>query len=299
MSKKSKIIFGLIVAVAILLLAGWYISTHNVAVLSPQGTIAQKEKSLITFTALLSLVVVVPVFIMTFTIAWKYREGNHKAQYKPDWDHNSAIEAVWWLIPTLLILLLAGVTWRSSHELDPFKPIYADAKPMTIQVVALDWKWLFIYPDQKIASVNYVRFPQQTPINFEITADAPMNSFWIPQLGGQIYAMTGMSTHLHLMADGQGTYRGSSANLSGRGFAGMDFLAQSTTSGEFNSWVKQVKKSGHPLDQKTYAVLALPSQNNQPTTYSSASPNLYDTIVMKYMLPGAQSQNLNSDGYKP
>jgi len=285
MSKKHKapILLTFVVVVGLLYL---FISRyHAIAVLNPQGVIAQKERNLIVLTTLMSLIIVIPVFVMTFYFAWKYREGNKKSKYQPDWDHNAVAETVWWAIPAIMILILAGITWHTSHELDPFKPINSSTRPLTIQVVALDWKWLFIYPEEQIASVNYVQFPQKTPLKFEITADAPMNSFWIPKLGGQIYAMSGMSTHLNLMADNTGVYRGSSANISGRGFAGMHFTARSSTAPDFQRWVDQVRQSSEILTPAEYARLARPSENTPPNVYSSVDQHLYDTIVMKYMMP--------------
>lgn len=281
---------------AIFLLAVIYFHSHSVAVLSPKGVIAGKERSLIITATLLMSIVVIPVFILTAFIAWKYQETNTKAKYQPELDHNSVLEFFWWAIPGFIILALAVITWNSSHQLDPFKPIASDKPPVTIQVVALQWKWLFIYPQQNIASVNLVQFPAQTPINFEVTADAPMNSFWIPQLGGQIYAMPGMSTQLHLMADGQGTYRGSSANISGTGFAGMDFQAKSSSQTDFNHWVTQVRRSQNNLSLAKYNKLVKPSQDNPTSYFSAAQSGLYDRVVMKYMLPASQLPYINSHG---
>ena len=286
MSKKHKALVAVFLIVLVGLIALFLSNADSFAILNPKGEVADKQRNLIVLTSLMSILIVVPVFIMTFYFAWKYREDNKKAKYEPDWDHSAIAETVWWTVPLILILILAGITWQSSHELDPFKPLDSAKQQMTIQVVALDWKWLFIYPDQQIASLNYVQFPEQTPVRFEITSDAPMNSFWIPQLGGQIYAMSGMSTHLNLMADGPGTYRGSSANLSGRGFAGMRFEAESTSQAEFASWVAKARQSSSQLTQSEYDVLALPSENNAPAVFSYVDPRLYDTIVMKYMMPG-------------
>ncbi len=296
MSKKYKalIAFGLIVCCG--LVALFLVNSGSFAILDPKGEIADKQRNLIIVTSLMSLFIVVPVFIMTFYFAWKYREGNKQATYRPDWDHSVVAETIWWTVPLIMILILAALTWQSSHDLDPFKSIESKKKPLTIQVVALEWKWLFIYPEQQIASLNYVQFPQQTPIKFEITADAPMNSFWIPQLGGQIYAMTGMSTHLNLMADSTGTYRGSSANISGRGFAGMHFEARSTTQAAFDRWISRAKGSNNDLSLAQYETLALPSENNAPVVFSSVDQRLYDTIVMKYMTPVSSQTQYKTTG---
>lgn len=263
----------------------WFVRSHAIAVLVPAGTIGAQQRSLIVFALTLSLVVVVPVFIMLFTFAWRYREGNQKAKYSPEWSHSRTLETIWWAVPSALILVLSVLAWRSAHELDPFKPLASTKKPLTVQVVALQWKWLFIYPGQHVATVNYVPLPVDRPINFVITADAPMNSFWIPQLGGQVYAMSGMSTQLHLEASKAGDYRGSSANISGTGFAGMSFTAEARSPQDFRQWAMQAQHSKQRLTEADYLKLAKPSQQNPRATYSHVQANLYDTIVMKYMHP--------------
>lgn len=282
---NKKHLLPIIVVIAIFGFFGvvLYQNFDSLAVLNSQGQIANKQRDLIIFTSLLSLLIVIPVFFMTFWFAWKYREGNTKAKYSPDWDHSAIAETIWWTVPLIMILVLAVITYKTSHELDPFKPISSAKPTLTVQVVALDWKWLFIYPEQQIASLNYLQFPKDTPVKFEITADAPMNSFWIPQLGGQIYAMSGMSTHLNLIADKAGDYRGSSANISGRGFADMHFIARASSDAQFNGWVNLAKSSDKALTANEYAKLARPSRNNPPQLYSNVDPNLYDTIVVKYM----------------
>ncbi len=196
MNRYYKVVLAVAIILGAIGLLVVLTGDHNFALLDPKGVVAQKERDLMVVAGLMTLVVVVPVFLLTFGIAWRYRATNTKAKYTPNWDHNIVLETIWWTVPTLLILILGGIIWKSSHELDPFKPLASTNEPMIIQVVALDWKWLFIYPDQQIATVNYVEFPENTPVQFHITADAPMNSFWIPQLGGQIYAMAGMSTQL-------------------------------------------------------------------------------------------------------
>jgi cytochrome o ubiquinol oxidase subunit 2 len=290
MSKKYRFMLLGFVVVAVLVIAGVYLAHTNIPVLEPRGIIAEKERNLIVFALLLSLVVVIPVFTLLFVFSWKYRETNKKnVRYSPELSGNRYAEALWWFIPSLLILILAIVTWNSSHALDPYKPIVSSVRPITVQVVSLDWKWLFIYPEQQIASVNLVEFPVGTPVNFELTSDAPMNSFWIPQLGGQIYAMPGMSTELHLEASYLGSYAGSSANISGDGFAGMDFTAQADSPSEFNSWVQTVKASGQSLTQQSYASLAKPSENSPVHYYASTVDNLYDTILLKYLAPASEA----------
>ena len=193
MKRAFKVIIISLLIIATGALTAYYISSHNIAVLEPKGMIGLKERELIITASLLMLIVVIPVLVLAIVFGWKYREGRD-AKHTPDWEHNSIAECCWWGVPVVIIIILAVITWKTSHELNPFKPIQNGKKPIEIQAVALNWKWLFIYPEQQIATVNYVRFPDNTPINFEITADAPMNSFWIPQLGGQIYAMPAMRT---------------------------------------------------------------------------------------------------------
>lgn len=284
MNKKLKIILGVLLVVSVIAAFAAYLRTVNIEVLNPKGTIASKQKDLIVFAAALSLLVVIPVYALAFTFLIKYKETNKKATYKPDWDSDIRLETVWWGIPITLILILSIVTWNSSHALDPFKPLNSTATPLEVQVVALQWKWLFIYPEQHVATVNYAQIPTNRPINFTITSDAPMNSFWVPQLGGQIYAMSGMSTQLHLMASETGSYNGSSANISGAGFAGMTFKVNATNQSEFDNWVTWAHQSQDFLNTESYALLAAPSQNNWPATYAPVQQGLYDTIIAKYML---------------
>ena len=276
MDKKLKAAFFLLVLFGIAAIGLLAFYSNHIVVLNPQGMIGQKQSYLLLLCTWIMLIVVVPVFLLTFWITWKYQ--NQKAEHKPDWDHSHIAEALWWGIPLVIIVVLSVITWKSCHELDPFKPLSSDAKPLRIQVVALQWKWLFLYPDQKIATVNFVQFPEKTPIAFEIAADAPMNSFWIPELGGQIYAMAGMRSKLHLMANGPGTYRGCSANISGKGFSGMTFMAKSSSQGEFDQWAASVGQSA-PLN---YSELIPPSEYNAPAVYTLPDPNLFDQIIMKY-----------------
>lgn len=278
--RKKKIVFLSLIGIAFTIFVCIYLKNTDMAVLSPQGLIAFKERKLLIDTTLLMLIVIIPTLFLTFLIAWRYREGNQTALYTPDADHHPLAELVWWGVPFLIVAALSFFVWNSCHDLDPFKPLISTTRPLKIQVVALQWKWLFLYPEQKIATVNYLQIPQQTPIEFEITADAPMNSFWIPQLGGQIYAMAGMNSKLHLIADQTGTYRGSSANLSGQGFSGMVFSVVSTTSADFNNWVESVKQSAQPLN---YQALMTPSENNPATCFSSTPERLYEQIIGKYM----------------
>jgi len=282
-SRNIRIIFGCVFFAVAIGAAVYLLRDVSMPVLAPQGVVGEKERNLFIFTTLLGLLVVVPVFIMLFYVAWKYREDNTKAKYSPDWDKSKLIEGIWWGIPCVIILLLSVVTFYSSHELDPFRPLKSEVKPVKIQVVALQWKWLFIYPEEQIASINDVRFPVGTPVNFEITSDAPMNSFWIPSMGGQVYAMSGMSTKLHLQSNTAGDYDGSSANISGEGFASMRFVARATKQTDFDTWVNETKRIAEPLDGELYDALAKPSIEASSRFFTLKKADLYDTIVMKYM----------------
>ncbi len=283
MKRKFKITLLALIAIGIALLAVGLMLRADIPILNPKGWIGVKERRLLIISTLLMLIVVVPVYFLAWYIAWKYREDNTKAKYDPTVDNNILLEAIWWGVPGVIILVLSVYTLQGCRELDPFKPLDSEVKALTVQVVALEWKWLFIYPDQGIATVNYMRIPKDTPINFKITADAPMNSFWIPALGGQIYAMPGMSTKLHLIADEVGSYKGLSANLSGMGFAGMTFIAESTTLEDFDAWVQSVKAAPSGLTDQVYKQLVEPTINNPVALYSLQVQGLYDQIVMKYM----------------
>lgn len=288
MHKKIAIALPILAVLGLGGALAWYIHNHTIAVLQPAGEIAQKERALIYFAVLLSVLVVVPVYILTIVIVLRYRETNTRTKlssYRPDWNGSWRLETLWWGIPLLIIGILSVVTWVSAHQLDPYKPIDSTVKPINIQVVALNWKWLFIYPDQNIASVNLAEVPVGTPISLSITSDTVMNSFWVPQLGGQIYAMPGMSTQLHLIADKTGSYFGSPANIAGSGFAHMDFTVRAVSARDFSSWTKTAMASGKSLDIMAYQQLAQPSQDNPVRYYAPVAPNLYNSIVMHYMAP--------------
>ena len=288
MRTKIKIVLLITLALGVVAAAMLFFSNTNVDVLNPKGEIAAKQRDILIFSVSLISIVVIPVFVMLGMFAWKYRDSNKKATYRPDWDNNKFLEAIWWGIPFVIILILAVVTWRTSHELDPYKSLASTTKPLNVQVVALQWKWLFIYPDQKVASVNLLQIPEDTPINFTITADAPMNAFWIPSLGTQVYAMSGMSSKLSLNATETGDYKGSSSNISGEGFADMAFTARASTKAEFDAWVDKAKRSPKKLDQTAYDELAKPASVKEPVQYVLQKNDLYDTIVMKYMMPPAK-----------
>ncbi|MEO6676430.1 MAG: ubiquinol oxidase subunit II, partial [Pseudomonas sp.] len=276
-------LLGLLPLLGTLLLSGC-----NMTLLDPKGQVGLDERNLIITATLLMLLVVVPVIVMTFLFAWKYRATNPDAVYAPKWSHSTKIEIAVWAVPVLIIIALGYVTYISTHALDPYKPLESDVKPITVEVVSMDWKWLFIYPEQGIATVNKLVFPANTPINFKITSDTVMNSFFIPGLGGQIYAMAGMETKLHLIANQNAEFDGISANYSGAGFTGMKFKAIATSRADFDAWVSDVKKAPKQLEKAEYEALSKPSQNNPVELYSSFTPNLFQTIVDKYegMKPG-------------
>src|SRR5216683_453229 len=228
MKELSKILVFTFILTDAVLLVKILLDGKNIQVLNPQGFIAFQERNLFVVVIFLMLLVVIPVFVLAIYVGMKYREDNKKATYAPDWDHSPKLQFFLWAFPTFIIILLCIINWRSAHQLDPHNALASTKKPLIVQVVALRWRWLFIYPDLGVASMNSLVIPEKTPVNFELTAsDTPMNSFWIPQLGGQIYAMSGMATQTHLIADGTGVYRGSNAEINGAGFSDMTFTAQS------------------------------------------------------------------------
>jgi len=257
-------------------------------VLDPKGPIGVQERSIIITATVLMLIVVVPVIALILIFAWRYRASNGKAEYRPNWSHSNRIEAVVWLIPCIIIAALAVITWRTSHLLDPYRPLDSKVKPIRIDAVALDWKWLFIYPDQKVATVNEVAFPANVPVEFHITSATVMNAFFIPQLGSQIYAMAGMQTQLHLLASEPGTYQGLSSNYSGDGFSGMTFKAIAVPSQQgFDAWLAKVKTSQQTLGEAAYERLAAPSENDPVAYYSQVQPDLFADIVRRKAVPPA------------
>lgn len=253
-------------------------------VLDPKGQVGIDEKYLIVVATVLMLLVVIPVIGMTLYFAWRYREGREHEIYDPKWAHSTKIEVVVWLIPIVIIAILGTLTWYSTQELDPYKPLDHEHEPITIQVVSLNWKWLFIYPEQGIATVNEVVFPKDVPVEFKITSDTTMNSFFIPQLGSQIYSMAGMTTRLNLIANEAGEFDGISANYSGAGFTGMKFKAIAKDSEQdFEKWVSAVKHSPATLNDNSYAQLAKHSENNPVSYYGSVDSQMFQHVVMQFM----------------
>ena len=295
MKSVKTTLFVLVLAFAVIaaIASAVHLSGASIPVLEPRGVIAREQKNLLVITVLLMLIVVLPVFALTFGIAWKYRSTNTKAEYRPDWDHNKKLEILWWGIPCAIILTLAIITWVTSHTLDPFRPLDSDKKPLTVQVVALQWKWMFLYPDTGVGSVNELHIPVNRPVTFEITSAAPMNSFWIPSIAGQVYAMSGMTTKLNVMADTIGEYRGSSANISGEGFAGMNFKVKVDTERDFEAWLAKASSSSAMLTKAEYAKLAEPSKDDAAKQYVSVDPGLYASIIDKYMTPSGETHQSN------
>lgn len=282
---RNRLLWLLVFPVAgFILLLRLLIADKNVALFNPKGLIAQEQHNLMIFSVFVLLTIAFPVLFILFSIAWKYRDTNPEAIHTPIAKHSKSLVLIIWLIPTVFIVILATVMIPATHRLSPKKSIAADIKPMKIQVVALRWKWLFIYPEQKIATVNYMQIPIDTPVTFELTADeTPMSSFWIPNLGGQLYAMTGHVNPLNLMATVPGDYPGSTAEINGRGFAGMRFTARASSTENFEQWVQETKQSPYQLDEAAYKELLKPSENNPVAAYSAYEKDLYDKVVMKYM----------------
>lgn len=248
-------------------------------VLDPQGPVGAAEK-LILFNALaIMLVIVVPTIVATLAFAWWFRASNSRAQYRPYWAFSGTLELIVWSIPALVIIFLGGIAWFGSHALDPYRPLPATGKPIEIEVVALDWKWLFIYPDDGVAAVNQLVIPVGMPVHFRLTSSGVMNSFFVPQLGSQIYTMAGMVSQLHLQADRAGTYRGLSAQFSGEGFSGMRFDVRAVATDDYTKWIASTKIGGSTLDKAVYADLVKPSMNVAPKTYGAIEPQLFEHIV--------------------
>jgi cytochrome o ubiquinol oxidase subunit 2 len=266
------------IILALVLLAAATLSGCSGGVFDPKGPIASAERLLLINTTAIMLVVVVPVIVATLAFAWWYRSSNSHAVRSSELAYEGRIEFVTWSIPALTVLLLGGVIWISSQQLDQRAPIPAKADPLRVDVVALDWKWLFIYPDQGIAAVNQLTVPVDTPITFRLTSATVMNSFFVPQLGSQIYAMGGMTTHLNLLASEPGEYPGISANFSGQDFSRMRFLVKAFPASDFDGWVTQVRGTGSALDEAGFAELAKPG-TVAPTTYRSVTPKLFERIL--------------------
>jgi cytochrome o ubiquinol oxidase subunit 2 len=251
-------------------------------VLNPKGPIADAERGLLIDAFSVMLIVVVPVIVMAILFAWRYRASNRDARYEPTWTYSARIDAVVWLVPALIVIAVGVLVWRSTHKLDPYREIASDVPPLDIQVVAQDWKWLFIYPEQGIAVVNQMAIPAGRPISLRITSDTVMNSFYVPALAGQIYAMAGMHTRLQMLANAPGKFVGRNSQYSGGGFSDQFFEVLATSPADFDAWVAKAKQAPDKLDAAAYAKLAEKSRLVPIAYYSGLEPRLFDSIIAKY-----------------
>lgn len=258
---------------------------HSLGMLNPKGIIAFQERKLFFDTLALMLIVVLPVIIMSFTFIYHYQVSHHTRDYKPNWSHSYFLEAIWWGIPCAIILVLAVVTWKSTHQLDPYRQIPGQTEaPLSVQVVALPWKWLFIYPEYDIATVNYLVMPVNRQVEYSITADnVAMSAFFIPQLGSQIYAMAGMRTRLHLIANQTGIYDGLNTQFNGDGFSDMHFAVNVVDNQTWKIWLNETKRSSKKLTDEVYSQLLNPSIDDKPQYFSGITKNLFEHVIMTYM----------------
>lgn len=285
-NKKRKhlpIILALTIALIFSLVIAALTYGTDIALLNPKGLIANEQNWLLITSTLIMLGFGVPVILTLYFFSWRYREDGPNQDYSPKKNTSKAMLAFMWGGPLIIVIILASIMLPATQRLEPQKPIATDKDQLTIQVVSMNWKWLFIYPDQNIASVNFAQIPVDTPVRFELTADeAPMSSFWVPHLAGMLYTMTGHVNPLHLMADTVGDYPGASAEISGTGFAGMKFTTRVSTQEDFDAWVATTKQSQLRLDDEEYEKLLIPSEYNEPVYYAGIKPNLYSGIVGKY-----------------
>jgi len=265
----------------------------SMVVLDPAGYVAVQEARLLVISTLLMLLIIVPVIVLTLLFAWRYRASNTDAPYEPEWDHSIQLELVIWSAPLLIIIALGAITWIGTHTLNPYRPLDARApaaavEPLDVQVVALDWKWLFIYPKLGIATVNEVAAPVDMQVRFSITSSSVMNSFYVPALAGQIYAMPTMETKLHAVINRPGEYEGFSANYSGAGFSGMHFKFHGMSAADFEQWVRKARASGQALSRDAYLQLERPSEREAVRAYGTVAAGLFDAIVNRCVAPGSQ-----------
>jgi len=262
-------------------------SCREAGVLDPRGPVSAAERLILLNATGIMLVVVVPVILMTLAFAWWYRASNTRATYSPQWSYSGQIELVVWAIPAMVVILLAGVEWIGSHQLDPAQKLASNVKPVRIDVVSMDWKWLFIYPDLEVATVNQLVVPAGAPLEFTLTSATVMNAFFVPQLGSQIYTMPGMTTHLNLLADRNGDYPGFSSHFSGDGFSGMRFLVHAVPASEFTAWVGRARAGSKPLDAPAYALLSRADAGGATLTFGGVEPMLFEHILQLAAPPTA------------
>jgi cytochrome o ubiquinol oxidase subunit 2 len=251
----------------------------NRGILDPVGPVGAAEKQILINSTAIMLAIIIPTMIATVAVAFWFRRGNKKATYRPDWEYSGAVELVVWAIPALTIMLLGGIAWIASHDLEPSKPLASKVPPLNVDVVSMDWKWLFIYPGQHIATVNQLVVPAGTPVSFRLTSATVWNVFFVPQMGTMIYTMPNMTTRLNLEADRQGVFYGRSAHFSGDGFPGMEFQVHSVAPQQFAAWAAAAHGSGGVLDAAAYAQLSKPTSNVKPMTYSNVAPGLFEAIA--------------------
>jgi cytochrome o ubiquinol oxidase subunit II len=263
------------------------LASCNQGVLDPRGPVGKAERIILFDSTAIMLAVVIPVIVFTLVFAWWFRARNKRARYRPDWEYSGRIEMIIWSIPALIILFLGGIAWTGSHDLDPPVPLAGSAAPLDIEVVSLDWRWLFIYPHEGIASLNRLVVPAGVPLRFRLTSTTVMNSFFVPQLGSQIYAMPNMVTRLNLEADQPGTFEGLSAQFSGDGFSDMRFDLVSTEAGAFKDWVNATKTQGGVLDARAFEELVRPAKAEGVQTYAEVSEGLFDEISSGHMAAAA------------
>jgi len=272
------------------ILAPLLLAACQPAVLDPKGLVGIADKTILVDSLAIMLAIVVPTILATFGFAWWFRAGNTRAKYLPEFEYSGRIELIVWAIPLLVIILLSGVAWIGSHELDPAQPLASKTPPLEVQVVSLDWKWLFIYPNQRVASVNQLVVPAGVPIHFALTSASVMTAFFIPQLGSMIYTMNGMTTQLNLQADAPGSFHGLASHFSGDGFADMHFEVRAVPAEQFAAWVEATRKTGPTLDAASYTSLAKQSIDAKPFTYRAADPGLFQQVATQQLPPGPGPQ---------
>jgi cytochrome o ubiquinol oxidase subunit 2 len=267
----------------------------NTIVLNPHGDVAAQQRDLLVQSTVLMLLIIVPVMALTVWFAWRYRHTNEAAPYEPDWDHSTRLELVIWSAPLLIIICLGALTWLGTHLLDPYRPVDRlapgqpvpqEAQPLEVDVVALDWKWLFIYPEYNVATINELAVPVNRPIAFRITASSVMNSFYAPALAGMVYAMPGMETKLHAVLNKPGISQGLSANYSGAGFSGMRFTLRGLETAGFDRWVADVKQGGGNLTRDLYIQIERPSENEKIRRFAAVDAHLFHAITNMCVKPG-------------
>jgi cytochrome o ubiquinol oxidase subunit II len=277
-------------ACCVLIVAAVVLSACQLAVLDPQGPIGLANKTLLIDSLAIMLVIVLPTIAAIFAVAWWFRASNTRAVYLPDWVYSGRIELVTWSIPLMVIMLLGGVAWIGAHDLDPAKPLPSSAAPLEVQVVSMDWKWLFIYPAQGVASVNQLVVPAGAPIHFSLTSASVMTAFFIPRLGSMIYTMNGKTTQLNLQADVPGTFLGLASQLTGDGFSDMHFDVLALPAERFTAWIDATRVKGPTLNPETYTALTTQSTNIPPFTYGAVEPQLFQQIVTQKLPPGPGPQ---------